>query len=126
MQQQIRQQLARSQNHPGGHPPGHPQHPAHSWPMHPGRPEGQPKDEPRPSVSEARTSMPGPIPVVGGNPQSVQRVSPHPPTKSPTVAQTAPNMVLGVTPHQASAPRAPSPAVAKVSDSTGAIKFRIS
>lgn len=101
-----------TQSHAAGHPQGHP---VHGWPMHPGRPEGQPREEPRPMTTEARTSMPGPVPVIGGNPQSVQRVSPHPPTKSPTVAQTAPNMVLGFTTHQASAPRAPSPAVAKVS-----------
>lgn len=102
--------------------PPHMQHPGlpiHAWQMHNMRPDNPRQPGPVigvPMSVESRTSMPGPVPVIGGNPQQVQRVSPHPPTKSPTVAQTAPNMVHGFTQHQAAAPtRAPSPAVAKVS-----------
>ena len=111
--QQIRQQLAMSQaNQQTGHTTQ--QHPIHGWPIHGIRPDVPRQPGPMPVTSEARISMPGPIPVLGGNPQQVQRVSPHPPTKSPTVAQTAPNMVHGFSQNQAATPRAPSPAVAKV------------
>ena len=118
--QQIKQQLAMQAQHNQGHPGSHggpPQapHGLPGWQMPHMRPEGPRQPGPQgPVTGEARTSMPGPVPVLGGNPQQVQRVSPNPPTKSPTVAQTAPNMVLGFSQHQTAAPRAPSPAVAKV------------
>lgn len=134
-QQQQQQAQPQQQGHQGPAPPQqaqHPAHPLHSWQLQHMRPELQnirpellPQhmrpDVPRqpgpglgPIPVEARASVPGPMPGLAGNPQQVQRVSPHPPTKSPTVAQTAPNMVHGFTQHQAAAPRAPSPAVAKV------------
>ena len=81
------------------------------------RPEApkQPVTVVGPMPAEPRTSVAGPVPGLPSNQQQVQRVSPHQPTtKSPTVAQTAPNMVHGFTQHQTAAPRAPSPAVAKV------------
>ncbi|XP_053378964.1 msx2-interacting protein-like isoform X2 [Mercenaria mercenaria] len=123
--QQIKQQLALQAQHGQGHPGSHggpPQvpHGLPSWQVPHMRPEGPRQPGPQgPVTGEARTSMPGPVPVLGGNPQQVQRVSPNPPTKSPTVAQTAPNMVLGFSQHQTAAPRAPSPAVAKTAERQG-------
>ncbi|KAL4221812.1 hypothetical protein ACF0H5_020066 [Mactra antiquata] len=124
--QQIRQQLAmqaqqQQQGHPGSHGgPPHAPHGLPGWQMPPLKQEGPRQPGPQGTMTgEARTSMPGPVPVLGGNPQQVQRVSPHPPTKSPTVAQTAPNMVLGFSQHQTAAPRAPSPAVAKTAERQG-------
>ncbi|XP_052759600.1 msx2-interacting protein-like isoform X2 [Mya arenaria] len=114
--QQIKQQLAlqaQQQQAPAGLPP-HASHPLHNWQLQTPR---QPAPHCVPPMSvESRTSMPGPVPVLGGNPQQAQRVSPLPPTKSPTVAQTAPNMVHGFSQHQTAAPRAPSPAVAKTAE----------
>lgn len=118
--QQIKQQLAlqaqQNQGHPGSHGgPAQAPHGLPAWQVPHMRSEGPRQPGPQgPITGEARTSMPGPVPIIGGNPQQVQRVSPNPPTKSPTVAQTAPNMVLGFSQHQTAAPRAPSPAVAKV------------
>jgi hypothetical protein len=117
--QQQAQAHASHQSHPGSH--GGPQQGPQgvgSWPPVPHRQEGprQPGPPQGPILGETRSSMPGPVPVIGGNPQQVQRVSPNPPNKSPTVAQTAPNMVLGFSQHQTAAPRAPSPAVAKVAN----------
>ncbi|XP_060565784.1 msx2-interacting protein-like isoform X2 [Ruditapes philippinarum] len=123
--QQIKQQLAMQAQHNQGHPGSHggpPQapHGLPGWQIPHMRPEGPRQPGPQgPVTGEARTSMPGPVPVLGGNPQQVQRVSPNPPTKSPTVAQTAPNMVLGFSQHQTAAPRAPSPAVAKTAERQG-------